>query len=133
MPENERTQSSGRENKKYPALTAAQQRQVRLGYCWRYVYPGLMLVAILVLPYETALVAGIGMIPYAAATWLLSLRPSPALVFSLQGSRHEPLHEPETEEEIKKYRVDGKILAVFLLVLAAVFFVLWIVRKNKAM
>ena len=127
MPE---TEQGGK--KQYPALTPEQEKQANWRYVWRYIYPGIVLIAIFVLRYKTALVAGIGMFPYAVATYLLSLKPSLALVCSLQASRHEPLHVPETEEEKKRYRTDGKILAVFFFILTVVFFVLWLVQQSRA-
>lgn len=114
----------------YPALTPEQQKKAEWRYVWRYVYPGIVLIAIVLLPYETSLVACIGMLPYAIATYLLALKPSLVLVFALQSSKKEELHVPETEEEADRYRKDGKILAVFLGILTVGFFVLWLIRRG---
>lgn len=134
MPETEPTAETKKTSAKpaYPPLTPEQEKAAKGRYVWRYVYPGIVLAAIFVLPYETSLVAGIGMLPYAVATFLLSLKPSLALVCSMQSSRHEPLHAPVDEAEAARYRTDGKILAVFLLILTVIFFVLWYVRKSRA-
>lgn len=120
------------EKKEYPALTAEQQKKAEWRYVWRYVYPGIVLIAIILLPYDTTVVAAIGMLPYALATYLLALKPSLVIVFALQSSRKEILHVPETEEETEKYRKDAKALAVFLAILAIGFFVLWLIRRKAA-
>ena len=117
-------------NNQYPPLTPEQQKIAEWRYVWRYMYPGFVLIALILLPFETSLVAFIGMIPYTLATYILSLKPSLVLVFSLQSSRKEELHVPETKEEEEKYRKDGKFLTVFLCILTIGFLVLWLIRRG---
>lgn len=117
--------------KEYPKLTPEQEKKVNWSIVWRYVYPGFVLLSVFLLPYDTPLVAGIGMIPYAFVTFLLSLKPSLVFVFAMQKSKKVTLHVPENEEEAARYRADGKALSILLLVLTVVFFVIWFVRKSK--
>lgn len=120
------------ETKEYPPLTEEQKKKAEWRYVWRYVYPGLVLIALFLLPYDTTLILGIGMTPYALATYLLALKPSLVLVFSMQSNRNEEMHVPVDEKETEKYRKDGKFLAAFIFILAAVAFVIWFVRRSKA-
>ena len=118
------------EKKEYAPLTEKQKKIAEWRYAWRYVLPGLILLAAFLLPYDTSLVAGICMIPYALVTYLLALKPSLVLVFALQDSRKEVMHVPVDAAEEKKYRQDGKGVAIFLFILTLVFFVLWFFRKG---
>lgn len=118
------------EEKKYPPLTEKQKKIAEWRYAWRYVLPGLMLLAVLLLPYERSLVAGVCMIPYALITFVLARKPSLVLVFALQDSKKETLHVPENEAEAKRYRQDGTAVSILLLVLALVFFVLWFTHRG---
>lgn len=118
------------ERKEYPPLTEKERKIAELRYLWRYVLPGIMLLAVLLLPYDTSLVAGFAMIPYAIITFLLALKPSLLLVFALQDSKKEVLHVPVDEAEAKKYSADGKAVAIILAVLTLVFFALWYFRRG---
>ena len=120
------------EKKEYAPLTPAQQKYVERKNLWRYGYPGLVLVALFLLPYDTPLIAWIGMLPYTIVTFLLARKPSLVIVFTLQQSRKEPPHLPETPEEEERYRKDGRALAIVLAVLTVAFFVLWLVRRSRA-
>lgn len=118
------------EKKEYRPLTQEEKNTMNLGYVWRFVYPGVLLIYFLLSKVDINLYMGIALVPYAVFTYFYSRKPSLGFVLTLQKKRGETLHVPENEAEKKRYRTDGLVSAGVTLALAVVFFILWFIRHK---
>ena len=114
----------------YPPLTQKESKTAELSRAWRIVYPGIVLLAVFLVPVDTVLLAGLALIPYAAANLLLSLKPTLFMVFYLQRGQKTELHVPQNEKERQKYRTDGIALAALIFVCCLVMLAIWYFKRR---
>lgn len=116
-------------DQEYAPLTDEEKETMKYGTLWRYVYPGVLLVMLFFTNVNSNLLLGCGMLVYAVWTYLFSQKPFLGFVLTMQKTRRETPHVPVDEAEWKRYRQDGLIISVLIAVLAAVFLIIWFVKR----